>query len=220
MNPDPLAPVPPRHVPPPLTIADEPDSSQPARPCPLQGRIRRSAISTNAGRRSHAFGLAQRLIQDRPMPELIEQGRMTRIGPQAEASRMSGSSASAAVRAIPSEQLFELGEDLDQKVLAAYVGEGVMLNLAVVAIGLYDADIFVEIAAGGANLDSSQIHVAKYHDASRRVQAKSWELPRVWIDIVTTLFEDIWGWLLSKPRKTEEIHSAPGQQKRFHPNMG
>ena len=65
---------------------------------------------------------------------------------------MSGSSASALFRAVPAQQLLELGEDLDQKVLAAEVGEGVLLDLAAVAIGLDDADILVDSAAGRSEL--------------------------------------------------------------------
>ena len=47
-----------------------------------------------------------------------------------------------------------------------------MLDLAVVAIGLDDADILVDRATGGPDFDGSQVHVVKYHDKYRRNQGQ------------------------------------------------
>jgi hypothetical protein len=66
---------------------------------------------------------------------------------------------------IAAEESAELGEDLDEEVLAAEVGEGALLDLAGLAEGLDDADVLVEGAAGGPDFDGSQVHVVKYHDA-------------------------------------------------------
>ena len=57
-------------------------------------------------------------------------------------------------------------------VLAAEVGEGALLDLAVVAIGLDDADILVDRATGGPDFDGSEVHVVKYHDKYRRNQGQ------------------------------------------------
>ena len=46
----------------------------------------------------------------------------------------------------------------------AEVGEGALLDLTVVAIGLDDADILVDRATGGPDFDGSEVHVVKYHD--------------------------------------------------------
>ena len=73
--------------------------------------------------------------------------------------------------AVAAEEPLELGEDLDQEVLAAEVGDGALLDLAVVAIGFDDADVLVDRAAGGADFDGSEVHAVKYHDRMNRNQA-------------------------------------------------
>ena len=65
---------------------------------------------------------------------------------------------------VVTEQSLELGENLGQEILAAQVGHGALLDLAVVTIGFDDADILVDRAAGGPNFDGSEVHAVKYHD--------------------------------------------------------
>jgi hypothetical protein len=79
------------------------------------------------------------------------------------------------VRSVAAEEPLELGEDLDQEILAAEVGESALLDLTVVAIGLDDADILVDRAAGGPDFDGSEVHVVKYHDGRDGNQAKNWD---------------------------------------------
>ena len=168
MNPDPLVLVPARHKPPPLTVADE-IGLQPAGQAVFAGGTDQAIGDQHerpVGER-HALGLAQSCIEDSPEPELIEQGPDDQERPPGGGVEDVGVIGLGAVRAVPAEQPLELGEDLDQKVLAAEVGEGALLDLAAVAIGLDDADILVDSAAGGANFDGSQVHVVKYHDARR-----------------------------------------------------
>ena len=62
------------------------------------------------------------------------------------------------------EEALELGKQLDEQIFAAQVGEGALLDLAVVAIGFDDADILVDRAVGGPDFDGSEVHVVKYHD--------------------------------------------------------
>jgi hypothetical protein len=64
------------------------------------------------------------------------------------------------------EQSLELGQHFRAEILAAEVGEGALLDLAVVAIGFDDTDILVDRAIGGSDFDGSEVHIAKYHDAS------------------------------------------------------
>ena len=115
----------------------------------------------------YALGLAQSRIEDGPEPELIEQGSDDEDWPPGggvEDIRVFGL---GTVRAVPAEQPLELGEDLNQEILAAEVSKSALLDLAAVAVSLDDADILVESTAGGTNVDGSQVHVVKYHDARR-----------------------------------------------------
>ncbi len=84
---------------------------------------------------------------------------------------MSGSSASGYPSG-PRRGAAGAWEDLSKKVLATQVGEGALLNLAVVANGLDDADIVVDRAIGGPDFDGSQVHVVKYHDGNRGNQGQ------------------------------------------------
>ena len=76
-----------------------------------------------------------------------------------------GSPASTAV--VAGEEPPELGEDLDEEVLASEVGDDALLDLAAFAVGLDDADVFVDGAAGGADFDGSRVHENNYHDGNR-----------------------------------------------------
>ena len=62
----------------------------------------------------------------------------------------------------------ELGEDLDEEVLASEISDDALLDLAVFAVGLDDADVFVDGAAGGADFHGSRVHENHYHDGLRR----------------------------------------------------
>ena len=73
------------------------------------------------------------------------------------------------------EQTFQLGENLGEQVFAAQIGNGALLDLAVVAIGFDDADVLVNRAAGGPDFDGSEVHVVKYHDATGGNQGENWE---------------------------------------------
>ncbi len=168
MNPDPLMPVPARHEPPPLTIADE-IGLQPPSQAVLAGGTD-EAIGDQYERpvsKRHALGLAQSLVEDGPEPKLIEQGPDDKHRPPGRGVEDVGVFGLGEVWAVLAEQPLELGQDLNQEILAAEVGEGALLDLAAVAIGFDDADILVDRAAGGANFDGSQVHVVKYHDARR-----------------------------------------------------
>jgi hypothetical protein len=56
------------------------------------------------------------------------------------------------------EEPAELGEQFDEQVLASEIGDDALLDLAVVAIGFDDADVFVDGAVLGADFDGSWIH--------------------------------------------------------------
>jgi hypothetical protein len=56
------------------------------------------------------------------------------------------------------EEPTELGEQLDEEILASEIGDDALLDLAVVAVGFDDADVFVDGAVLGADFDRSWIH--------------------------------------------------------------
>ena len=74
------------------------------------------------------------------------------------------------------EEPSELGEDLDEEVLASEIGDDALLDLAVFAVGFDDADVFVDGAAGGADFDGSRVHENHYHDELRRIKVNSREI--------------------------------------------
>jgi len=52
----------------------------------------------------------------------------------------------------------ELGEQLDEEVLASEIGDDALLDLAPLAVGFDDADVFVDGAVLRADFDCSWIH--------------------------------------------------------------
>src|SRR5262249_15333275 len=82
-------------------------------------------------------------------------------------------------RGVATEQPLEFGEDIDEEVFAAEVGDDVLLDLAAFADGFDDADILMDGAAGGADFDGPRVHENHYHDIFRDSQGESWELTRI-----------------------------------------
>ena len=92
-------------------------------------------------------------------PSWSNRARTTRTGPQVEASSDVGVGRIAGLASVVAgEEPSELGEDLDEEVLAAEIGDDALLDLAVFAVGFDDADVFVDGAAGGADFDGSGVH--------------------------------------------------------------
>ena len=72
--------------------------------------------------------------------------------------------------AVAGEESLEFGQEVDKEVFAAEVGDDALLDLAAVAVGFDDADIFVDGAAGGADFDGSRVHENYYHDEPCRIK--------------------------------------------------
>ena len=106
-----------------------------------------------------APGFAEVLVEDVPEAEPVEEGADDEDRPpgggltDVECGRIAG-----LFVGIAGEEASELGEDLDEEVLAAEVGDHTLLDLTVLAVGFDDADVLVDGAAGGADLDGSGIH--------------------------------------------------------------
>ena len=148
-------------------------SSQPAKRCSLAwtdqpiGNEDERAVGIR-----HTLGLTEQRIEEVHRPSWSNRVRTARIGPQVEASRMSGSSASPASARSPPSNRWNLGR-IATKILTAEIGDGPLLDLAVLTIGLNEADILVDCAAGGPDFDRSDVHFMKYHDGRDGNQAKN-----------------------------------------------
>ena len=90
---------------------------------------------------------------------------------------------------LPGEEPPELGEHLDEEVLASEIGDDALLDLAAFAVGFDDADVFVDGAAGGADFHGSRVHESHYHDESLGIQGVDSVYSRPILNqIVTTVF--------------------------------
>ncbi len=174
MDPDPLVLVPVGHEPPAPAIADE-IGLQPAGQAVFAGRAGEAIGDQDEGPvgERHALGLAQRRVEDGPEPELVEQGAEGEDWPPGGGIEDIEIVVRICLRVgIVAEQAFQLGEHFGEQIHAAQIGDGALLDLAVVAIGFDDADILVHRAAGGPDFDGSEVHVVKYHDELTGNQAK------------------------------------------------
>ena len=70
---------------------------------------------------------------------------------------------------ITTKQALELGKHRQEYVLAAEVGDDSLLDLAVLAVGFDDADVFVDGAVAGANFHSSGIHERARASLAKRI---------------------------------------------------
>ena len=172
---DPSARVPVGDEAPALAIGDE-VGFEPAGPPVLAGGGAASMGDEDKGPvgDGDAVGFAERCIADRPEAERIERGAESEDGsPGRGLDDRAIGRRSLLLADVPTEQSLELGEDLEEETFAAEIGDDALLNLSAFAVGFDDADGFVECVAAGADLDSSQVDVVKYHDTKSRKQAES-----------------------------------------------
>lgn len=75
-------------------------------------------------------------------------------------------------RRLPREQTLELWQQAGQDILAPQVSDDALFDLAVLAKGLNDADVLIDGAAGGTNLDDAHIHSREVsrHDGDTQAQ--------------------------------------------------
>jgi hypothetical protein len=115
------------------------------------------------------FGPAEVLVEDGPEAELVEQGPNDEDGsPGRGIDELGIGRRGVPLADVPTEQSLELGEDLDEEIFAAEIGDQALLDLAAFAVGFDDADVLVDGAAGGADFHGSRVHENYYHDESRR----------------------------------------------------
>ena len=176
-----------------LTIADE-VGFEPAGQAMLAGRSDESIGDEHERTVSErdAIGPSEVLVKDGPEAQLIEQGaddedRSPRGGIEDLGIGSLGGGGGRAV--IAAQESLELGEDLGEEIFAAQVGDGALLDLAVVAIGFDDTDVFVERAVGRPDFNECG---GTCREVSRQILAKSRRKTSKFknsvTDIVTTLF--------------------------------
>jgi hypothetical protein len=95
-----------------------------------------------------AFGPPEFLVENGPEAELVEQGADDEDrAPGRGVADLGIGGIGVLVGGVPGEEPPELGEDLDEEVLASEVGDDALLDLTVLAVGLDDADVLVDGAA-------------------------------------------------------------------------
>jgi hypothetical protein len=119
------------------------------------------------------------------------------------------------------EPAFQLGEQFGEQVFAAQVGDGALLDLAVVAIGFDDADVLVNRTTGGPDLDSSQVQVVKYHDGTRQYQGENREnIPVIALILSLHFSEKATCTARQTPENRRNPRGAGLAEGDFTPNMG
>src|SRR5262249_13909120 len=175
-----------------LAIAHE-VGLEPAGPPMLTGRGDEAVGDEDEGTvgERNAFGASEVMVEDLPEPELSEQGSDGEDRPPGRGIddlRIEG--VVDFVRAVAPEESLEFGEDIDEEIFAAEVGVDALLDLAVLAVGFDNADVFVDSAVGGADFDDARVHGLDYHD---RLACESRSISGLVAinrnECVTTLFE-------------------------------
>jgi hypothetical protein len=107
----------------------------------------------------NALGVAEVLVEDRPEAELVEQGPDDEDRPPSGGiDHVEVGGIAGVCHGVAIEEPSELGEQLDEEILASEVGDDALLDLAVLAVGFDDTDVFVNGAVLGADFDGSGIH--------------------------------------------------------------
>jgi hypothetical protein len=127
--------------------------------------MRRLATSTKA-RSANGTPLARPSFWSRidQRPSWSNKARTTRTGPSSRHRGLAVERIACVGGGVTCQEAAEPGEDLDEEVLTAQIGDDALLDLSAVAVGLDDADIFVDGAAGRADFDGSGVHEKQYHD--------------------------------------------------------
>ena len=105
------------------------------------------------------FGSAELFVEDGPQAELVEQGTQQENGAPRPGLEDVDVGVLRRQARLAAQEAFETGQELLQQILATEVGDGALFDLAVLAVGLDNADVLVDRAAGGRNLDDAHIHV-------------------------------------------------------------
>jgi hypothetical protein len=92
-----------------------------------------------------AFGLAEGFVAGGPEAALIDQDADGADGSPGRGSDDLGISRRGVPLAdVATAQSLELGEDLDEEIVAAAIGDDALLDLSALAVGFDEADVFVE----------------------------------------------------------------------------
>jgi hypothetical protein len=191
MDADPSALVPVRDEASALTVADEVGLEPGGEPV-LAGRGEEPVGHEHEGAvgERDGFGPPEVLVEDGPKAQVVEPGTDDEDGPPGRGLDDLGTVwGGVFLTDVAAEQSLELGEHLNEEVLASEIGNDALLDLAAVAVGFDDADGLVDGAAGGADFHGSWVHENHYHDESLGIQGDDSGYSRPILNqIVTTIF--------------------------------
>ncbi len=127
-----------------LAVADE-VRFEPAGEPVLTGRRDQAVGDEHEGAvgERNALGVPEMLVEDRPEAQLVEQGPDDEDRPPGGGVNHSGVGGIVGVAlGVAVEEPAELGEQLNEEVLASEIGDDALFDLAVLAVGFDDADVF------------------------------------------------------------------------------
>ena len=101
---------------------------------------------------------AQKLVEHLPQPQLVEQRPHHQHRPPGRRLENLHVVTLPFDLGQPLEHAFQLGQQLLEEILASQVGDRPLLDLAVFTVGLDDADVLVDLAAGGRDFDGADEH--------------------------------------------------------------
>jgi hypothetical protein len=172
VHPDPLALVPVRHEATTRAIANEVGLQPAGEPLfaggtdqPIGDEHKRSV-----GERD-VLGSPQAPVEDAPEAKLVKQGPDSQYWPPSRGVDDFEVAGGAVLRFdLSAEQAPELGQHRQQHILPAEVRDDALLDLAIFAVGFDDADVLVEGAVTGADLDRSGVHERARASLAKRIR--------------------------------------------------
>ena len=104
-------------------------------------------------------GTRQQLVEDAPQPELLEKRTHDQGGaPGRGIENLDGIRIFTAGRGRAEQGALKFGQQRSENILATEVGDDALFDFAIVAIGFDNADVLVDGAVGGRDLDGADEH--------------------------------------------------------------
>src|SRR5262245_29556945 len=105
------------------------------------------------------LGFAEQFVEQLPQSQLVEEGADNKHGPPGGGFQdVEVTDRFADQTWLALEQALQLRQQCGQDILAAEVGDRTLFDLAVLAVGLDDANVLIDGALGGGHLDGAEVH--------------------------------------------------------------
>ena len=175
------------------------------------------------GERRTFLGLAEQLVEDFPQAQLVQESADDEHGaPGGGFEDFEIVVAHFAIQAwLAAQEALQLRKQRLQHVQASQVGDGALFDLAVLAIGLDDADVHIDSAVGGRHLDGAEVHGEQ---VSRRYKKDSRSKMDFLVNILINVSLRFQAW---QPAHTQGAWKKPGVFEvrilgivKLTPNMG